>query len=516
MPSSAMMRIAIPLLAALAACGALFAASTPPGPATDGTLPALTAIAGRGMMQSEAYSDLEYLSDYIGPRLTGSPGAKQAVEWGLERMKAIGLENVRTEPYQVWRGWTRGTASAEILSPIHHALTVESMGWVGSTPEGGVTASAAAVNVYDLDQEMKDNAGNWAGKILVMRTEGEAPKDGLALFVKFGEFLEAAYKAQAVAVIGGQGGRLATGMNITHTGILGFAKYYDIPVVSMTREDQEQLNRLLDQGKPVNLHLDVENHVTPGPVEAANVVGEIRGTEHPEQIVVVGAHLDSWDLAEGATDNGVGVACVLEAARAILQSGFKPRRTIRFVLYTGEEQGLLGSFAYAKAHESEAANTVAALTLDNGQGPVVSLDLGGRKDLIPAVKPFTKAVAAFGKIRVDDTAVFDTDTGPFILQGLPGINMGQDSPNYKYTHHSPVDTFDHVNEDVLDRDAAVVALTAYWIASRPRRLASPWPPEKTAQMLVDQKDDKLLKAFGLWPFGNLGAETQESGKNKKN
>lgn len=507
-----MKRIFFLLAILIVASGLITVASTPPGPATDGTLPGLTAIAGRGMMQSEAYSDLEYLSDYIGPRLTGSPGAKQAVEWGAERMKAIGLENVHTEPYQVWRGWTRGPASAEILSPVHHNLTIASMGWVGSTPAGGVTAGAVAVNLYQLDQEMKDNAGHWAGKILVMVTKGEAPKDALGLFAKFGGFLEAAHNAGAVAVIGGQGGRLATGMNITHTGILGFAKYYDIPVVSMTREDQEQLNRFLDQGKAVSLHIDVENHVTPGPVEAANVAGEIKGTEHPGQIVVIGAHLDSWDLAEGATDNGVGVACVLEAAQAIIQSGYKPRRTIRFVLYTGEEQGLLGSFAYAKAHQDEAANTLAALTLDNGQGPVVSLDLGGRKDLIPAVEQFTKSVAAFGKITVDDKAEFDTDTGPFILQGLPGINMGQDSPNYKYTHHSPVDTFDHVDEAVLDRDATLLALTAYWIADRPERLASPWPPEKTAQMLVDQKDDKLLKAFGLWPFGNLGGERPESGK----
>ncbi|HEV2501162.1 MAG TPA: M20/M25/M40 family metallo-hydrolase [Terriglobia bacterium] len=493
----------LPMIALAVAAGLFAAASTPPGPATDGTLPALTAIAGRGMMQSEAVSDLEYLSDYIGPRLTGTPGAERAVQWGVERMKTIGLENVHTESYPVFLGWTRGPASAEVLSPIHHMLNVDSMGWVGSTPNGGMTANAVAVNLYELDKEMKDNSGEWAGKVLVMVTKGEAPKDGMSLFVKFGDFLEAAYKARAVAVIGGQGGQLAAGMNITHTGILGFAKYYDIPVLSMTREDQEQINRFLDQGKTVRLHIDVENHVTSGPVEAANVVGEIRGTEHPEQIVVAGAHLDSWDLAEGATDNGVGVACVLEAARAILQSGYKPRRTIRFVLYTGEEQGLLGSLAYAKAHQDEAANTVAALTLDNGQGPVTNLDMGGRKDLIPAVEQFTKSVAAFGKITVDDKAEFDTDTGPFILQGLPGINMGQNSPNYRYTHHSPVDTFDHVNEDVLDRDATMLALTAYWIATRPDRLASPWPPEKTAKMLVDQKADKLLKAFGLWTFGNL-------------
>lgn len=493
---------AVVSLAAFSLAASSQQSATPPSPKDDGTLPGLTAIAGQGMMQSKAYTNLEYLSDFIGPRLTGSPGAKEAVRWGIERMKAIGLENVHAEPYEMWRGWTRGPASAEILSPVQHSLTIASMGWVGSTPEGGVTADVIPVNLYQIDREMEDNASKWAGKILVMVAKGQAPKDRMELFVKFGKFLKAAYAAHAVAVIGGQGGELATGMNITHTGILGFAAYYEIPVVSMTQEDQEQIERFLDRDKNVRLHINVQNQVTDGPVQCANVLGEIRGTQYPDQIVVAGAHLDSWDLAEGSTDNGVGAVCVLEAARAILASGYKPRRTIRFVLYTGEEQGLLGSFAYCKRHKAEMPNHVAALTLDNGQGPVVDLELGGRKDLIPAVEQFTKWIKAFGDITVNDTAVFDTDSGPFILQGLPGINMGQNSPEYKYTHHSPVDTFDKVKPDLLERDATVVALTAYWIADRPERLASPWPSEKTAQMLIDQKKDKMLKAFGIWPFGD--------------
>src|SRR5579863_1597860 len=158
---------AIFLCVAITTWAAGLNAATPPGPATDGTLPGLTAIAGQGMMRSEAYQDLEYLSDYIGARLTGSPEARAALQWGIERMKAIGLENVSLERYSVFRGWTRGTASAEILSPAHHALTVDSMGWVGSTPEGGVTADVAPVNLYQIDHEMKENSGKWAGKILV-------------------------------------------------------------------------------------------------------------------------------------------------------------------------------------------------------------------------------------------------------------------------------------------------------------------------------------------------------------
>ena len=152
------------------------------------------------------------------------------------------------------------------------------------------------------------------------------------------------------------------------------------------------------------------------------------------------------------------------------------------------------------------ADHLGAIILDNGQGPVVSLNLGGHKDLVPAVEKFADSVKAFGEVKVDDKSVFGTDAGPFILAGLPGINMGQDSPEYKYTHHSAVDTFDKVKPDLLTRDATVVALTSYWIASRPERFASPWPALKTARMLIERKQDTMLKAFGIWPFGDLGKE----------
>jgi Zn-dependent M28 family amino/carboxypeptidase len=274
----------------------------------------------------------------------------------------------------------------------------------------------------------------------------------------------------------------------------------------MAAEDQLQLERFLDQGKSVRMRLDVQNKVTSGSVETANVVGEIRGSEHPEQVIVVGGHLDSWDLAQGSTDDGTGVVTTLGAAEAIQASGFKPKRTIRFVLFTGEEQGLLGSIAYTKTHADEMANHVAALILDNGQGPVVRLSLGGHEDLIPAVKKFAESVKAFGELDVDDRVVFGDDAGPFVLAGLPGINMGQDSPEYRYTHHSAVDTFDKVKFDLLTRDATVMALTAFWIADRPERLASPWPAEKTAKMLVDKHEDVGLKAFGMWPFGEMGKD----------
>jgi Zn-dependent M28 family amino/carboxypeptidase len=299
-------------------------------------------------------------------------------------------------------------------------------------------------------------------------------------------------------------------MNLTHTGILGFETDFTVPIVSLTAEDQGQLERFLDSGKKVRLKLNVQNSFSNGPVETANAVGEIRGREHPEEILVVGAHLDSWDLSEGATDNGMGSASVLGAAEAILRSGQRPRRTIRFVLFNGEEQGLLGSFAYVKQHQSEMANHLGDLVLDEGQGPVKEFQLGGHDDLIAAFQPFADSLASIRAIKVSDKVEFGTDTGPFIMAGLPGINLDQDSPEYKYTHHSAADALEAVKPEILAQNATIMAMTAYWIADRGERFAKPWPAKKTATMLREQRQYEFLKAFNLWPFGDLGADQKQS------
>jgi Zn-dependent M28 family amino/carboxypeptidase len=472
----------------------------------DGTGKALTAIAGAATMQPRAFDYLTQVSDDIGARVTGSPEAARAVDWGVATMKEIGLDNVHTETWKISHGWTRGSAEAELIAPIRRRLMVDALGWVGSTAPGGVEADVVAVNANQLSDELKNNSANWRGKILLVVQRGDAPKDRMAAFAKFGDFLKAAHQAGAIAVIGGQGGRKAAGMHLTHTGALGFDTYYDIPVVSMAAEDQEQLERYLDRGKTPRLKINVQNQVTTGPVDSANVVGDIRGTQYPDQIIVVGGHLDSWDLASGATDNGAGTSVTLGAAEAIMKSGFKPKRTIRFILFTGEEQGLLGSLAYVQAHQKEMPNFVATLILDAGQGAVTGFQMGGHQDLISTMQKFAGTLQAFGKLDVDNEVEFGTDTGPFTLAGIPGINLNQDTTEYKYSHHSPVDTLDKVQPDILDRNAAIMALAAFWIADRPDRLAAPWPAEQTAKMLIDQHQDAMLKLFGLWPFGDLGSE----------
>jgi len=484
--------------------------SRPRGPAEDGTRPALARIAGEGFMNSQAFEILIDLSDNVGGRVTGSPESQRSIDWALAKMTSIGLANVHPEKYTMWKGWTRGSASAELLAPVRRKLQVDAMGWTGSTAPNGVDADVVTANLFDLDEEIK-HVDRCRGKIVMMKPEGAPRKSFWLIFAQYGDFLNALHNAGAVAVIGGQGGFKAEGLHLTHTGILGFAQDYAIPVVDMTREDQGQLERFLAAGKTPRLHINVQNSLTSGPVETANVVGEIVGREHPEQVVVVGAHLDSWDLSQGTTDDGTGTSSVLAAADAILKSGQHPRRTIRFVLFTGEEQGLLGSIAYTKRHASEINNHLAAIVLDEGQGPINEFQMGGRNDLLPSMDAFADSlVNVRDEIKVTDKCEFGTDVGPFILAGLPGINLNQDSPDYKYTHHSAADAVEAVKADILTQNSTIMALTAFWIADRPDRLASPWTPERTARMLRDKGEYDFLKAFGLWPFGDLGTDSNRS------
>ena len=484
--------------------------SAPKGPDEDGTKPALVKIAGEGFLNSHAFQYLAELSDDVGPRVTGSANERKAEEWAVAKMKAIGLENVRTEKYTIWKGWTRGTAEAEILSPVRHKLHVDAMGWTGSTPTGGAEGDVVPVNIFDIDNEIK-NVSRLKGKVALVVAQGKPNKDSNVLFAQFGDFLKAAGPAGAVAVIGGQGGGKSAGRNLTHTGILGFNADFSVPVLSMTAEDQGQLERFLERGLKPRVRFNVQNSFTNGPVEAANVVGEIRGREHPEEIFVVGGHLDSWDLAQGTTDNGSGSAATLGAADAIVRSGQRPRRTIRFVLFTGEEQGLDGSFAYMKQHQAELANHLGDLILDFGQGPVTGFQLGGRDDLIPVFQPFAAALSNLHPVQVDDHVESGTDTLPFSMAGLPGINMNQDASDYGLTHHSAADALEAQKPDTLAHNATLMALAAFWIADRPERFASPWPAERTAKMLRAQHTYDELKAFNLWPFGDLG--TDEKDKN---
>jgi len=490
------------LSAAVFAAARVFGADTVSVPPTEtpGELPAAaSAIIGKALVGRHGEEDLRYLSDRIGGRLTGSPEAARAIAWAAERMRAIGLENVHTEKFSLRRGWTRGSASLEVTAPVRRNLRIVAYGWTGSTPAAGLEAEIAPVDLYRLDEEMA-RAAAWKGKVIMTVSRGEKPA-GFALRAATLEGLvrkaiEAGAAGVAFAPLAGKAG----GMQLPHTSALVFDGIDDIPVVSLTPEGHTAIERLLDDGEKVRVRLRVVNRVSSGPVESANVAGEIRGRERPGEVVVVGAHLDSWDLADGATDDGFGVSCVLGAAEAILASGSRPSRTIRFLLFTGEEERFLGSLAYVAEHVGELSNLVAAVVLDEGSGPIRAIHLGGRGEATAAARRFAADVRGLGDISVDDRVEAGTDTLPFTLAGAAAISFGQDSPEYDRTHHSEADTFDKVDLRMIPRDTAVLAAAAFWIADRPERIAEPWPPERTAKLLADQRLDEGLRFYGLWPF----------------
>jgi hypothetical protein len=459
-----------------------FSAAAPPPPELSA---AARAVVRTALASGSPEEDLRYLCQEIGGRLTGSPGAGRA--------------NVHEEVFSMRNGWSRGAASLEIVAPVRRPVRVVSYGWTGSTPSEGLEADVVPVDLYRLDEERK-KAASWKGKVVLTVKRGEKPSGWTLRAATLERLVREAIDAGAAGVALAPLAGAAGGTDLAHTTALASGEIDDIPVVSLTPDGDAAIGRLLAGGGRIRVRLRVENRTTAGPVDSANVVGEIRGRRRPKEIVLVGAHLDSWDLAQGATDDGFGVAAVLQAAEAILASGTRPARTLRFVLFTGEEQRFLGSIAYVRAHAAERPDFVAAIVLDDGPGRIDSLHLGGRNEATAAARRFVGELRGFGKISVDDAVEAGSDTLPFTLTGAAAIAIGQDSPDYPRTHHSEADTLDAVDFRILRRDAAVLAALAFWAADRPERLARPWSDSETGRLLDHQGLEEGLRFYGLWPF----------------
>jgi Zn-dependent M28 family amino/carboxypeptidase len=457
--------------------------------------PGFAKIQSNALFRSPAYTWLEELSDTIGGRLTGSPEAEKAAQWAVRKMEHAGLQKVHLESWSMSRGWRRGTARAEITSPVHLPLNVVSYGWTGSTPE--TESELVVVNRDALTDEIK-SAAAWKGKILFVAPRGPLPADSAKVFSQMAGFVTAAAGAGAAAIICRD---TRPGIMLTHTGPVSFSTeaFYSIPVVDIAAEQQKLIDRLLIGHKSVRAKIAVANTFSPGPIASSNVVGEIPGVEHPEQTVILGAHLDSWDLGSGSVDDGYGVAAVLGAAEAIVSSGFKPRRTIRVVLFTGEEQGLLGSRAWLRDHAADIPNVVCALVLDWGQGPITEIPLAGHKELEGDFAGLTEILAGVQPVKLNTGYLAFTDAYSFTLAGIPGLGFLQDSHDYTLIGHSAADMFDKVEAETLVRNIAVVALTAFWIADRPERVGVVWTADETARHLEADGQRTLLEMFSLWP-----------------
>lgn len=243
-----------------------------------------------------------------------------------------------------------------------------------------------------------------------------------------------------------------------------------LPNIVVSHEDYTLLERLIQHGATPRLEGRVENRLGKTPVQQWNTVAEIRGSELPGQVVILGAHLDSWDLGTGVTDNGAGSMVVLEAARVLARSGLKPKRTIRFILFAGEEQGLIGARAYAAAHAGQADSVQAVLVLDNGTGRIMGQALQGRADLEDTWRALLAPVAHLGAANVRHDVKTGTDHLAFAFYGIPSFNFDQDPRGYFHTHHSESDTFDKAVGDDLAQASAVMAVTAYELANLPALL----------------------------------------------
>ncbi|HTR03766.1 MAG TPA: M28 family peptidase, partial [Thermoanaerobaculia bacterium] len=255
--------------------------------------------------------------------------------------------------------------------------------------------------------------------------------------------------------------------------------------------------------------LDIRNKVG-GPGEAKNVVAEIRGSERPEEIVLLGAHLDAWDLGTGALDNGVNCALVVDVARAIA-AGPRPKRTIRFVLFTGEENGLLGSFGYARTHRAELDRHVAVVIHDIGDGRITGYYVNGRPDLEGAVKAAMKPVASRGATEVVEEAILGTDNFDFLLEGVPNLVANQDTGRYLADYHAESDTFDKVDLDLARNNAAVAAVVVSGIANAPGRLGPRQSRAEIARLLADErwKLEEQMKVYGIWADWESGTRGRQ-------
>jgi hypothetical protein len=462
-------------------------------------------LLARAQKGSEVMANLTYLSDMIGPRLTGSAALRRANEWTAGRMKAYGLVNIHLEPWSLPEGWERGTASGRIIEPDNGLrLTLASMGWYPSTP-GTVQGEVVALQAKTL-ADVEPYKGKLKNAIVLSRPPAKlvplseiekpgsfrpgqpfgpgkdkgptVPLEELRAFQrKLGEFLQ----KEGVAVLLHDAGK--------HHGLLYTTGSWfgtdrpsasnRLPTAYVAHEHYALLWRLATRPAPARTRVEISltNRFIPGPIAVSNTVGEIRGRDKPEEIVVVGAHLDSWDLGQGTLDNGTGTTVVLETARILAACGTAPRRTIRFILFTGEEQGLHGSKAYVEQHKGELERISACLVHDTGTGKVVGLGWLGRPALTPILEAELAALKEIGVSDLNARGFGGSDHMSFDRAGVPGCIFRQEVAGYRFGHHSQADTLTLAREADLVQGAQVMAITAMRLANLDRLL----PRDKAAK-----------------------------------
>jgi hypothetical protein len=436
---------------------------------------------------------LAELTDTIGGRLTGSPAYIRSTEWAAAKFRSYGIENVRLEPFTIEAGWQRGPASGAMLTPLSRPLNLAALGWSPSTPAGGV--QGAVVVVADVGPDVLQlRAPELRGKIVFL----DMPKINADGYGKALPKIEAAWlafqKAGVLAVITADREK----NNVLNAHGVGWgAKLLPLPGAEVGMEDAKLIQRELEHG-PVTIQIRLENK-TSGETTVNNVIAEINGSERPDEWILIGAHLDSWDFGTGAQDNATGAASVIEIGRALMALGKTPRRSVRLALWGGEEEGLLGSYAYTQAHLSELDKCVAVLNTDNGAGHPKGWKVEGREDLRKAMQPWSDGLLKNlngGDLSLD--ASYDTDHGPFMLQGIPALDLWVDMTHYGEIHHKSSDTLDKVDSLDFKGGEAIVAVTAYSIAQNEMPIASHIDHAAVDEIIKKAKLEDMLVNIGVW------------------
>lgn len=443
--------------------------------------------------------NLRRLTDQVGGRVTGSPQMAKAVEWGVAAFRAAGID-VHTEKYTLPVTWSEGDTRLELFGPAQFPIHIASTGWSPATPEGGV--EAALVDVAGGTEEDFARAGTLKNAILLVHSEiGASWPDLFDEYLRPPGIIARALKGGAAAILWmGARERL---LMYRHTNAL-VGNVDKIPQAILAREDAMRLARAVaSHPGQVRARLSMPNKVG-GPIDQENVIGEIRGREKPEEVVILAAHLDSWELGTGALDNGCNAALVIEAARAIKATGLVPRRTIRFVLFSGEEQGTVGSYAFVKAHRAELDKLRAVIVYDTGSGRVTGYSLGGRKDIEAAVRAILKPLDSWGATNHTVDASFGTDNFDFLLEGVPTLVANQEISNYLVNYHAASDTFDKVDIRELKLNTALAALTAWGIADRAEPLGKRLTRAELDTLVRETGLDQQMQLLGYWDAWQSG------------
>lgn len=425
------------------------------------------------MSDDTGMARLEYLCDRIGNRLSGSASLERAIQWSAEQMRQAGLQNVQTPPVMVPH-WVRGKESATLLAPVEKPLTMIGLGMSTGTPAGGITGDV--VVAHDFDELKALGRAKVEGKILLLNPVWRG-YGGTVMYRVAGPSRAAEFGAKAVLVRSMTGASLQT----PHTGALEYADGVpQVPAAALSTEDADMLDRLIEAGVPVKVKLNMEAHMEPD-APSHNVMGEIRGSEKPDEVVVLGGHIDSWDVGQGANDDGSGIMASLAAVALIQKLGLHPRRTIRVVFWVNEENGGTGGVAYRKMVGADAAKHVAAIEMDGGAEKPLGFGFGsfGAKtgNAPPTSDSAFARVVEIGKLleSIDGGKITrgggGSDIEPLMMAGVPGLGVSTVEAHYFDWHHTDADSFDKLVPKEFQENVAALAVMSYVLADMPERLS---------------------------------------------